>query len=103
MPAPRLGVLARWDNGSLSLGGDLQHRFMQDRVGVGAADEMATPAHTLIRLHGGVRFRWAGRGHSAILRVENLTNRLYHEATSVTKGYAPGPGRNHSVINRVHW
>jgi iron complex outermembrane receptor protein len=103
MPAPRLGILARWDNGTLSLGGDVQHRFMQDRVGVGAVDEMATPAHTLIRLHGGVRFHWAGRGHSAILRVDNLTNRLYHEATSVTKGYAPGPGRNLSVIYRVHW
>jgi outer membrane receptor protein involved in Fe transport len=93
----------RWDHGALSLGGGAQHRFLQDRVGTSAANEPVTPAHTLVRLHGEIRSRWAGRRHSLILRVENLTNQLYHEATSVTKGYAPGPGRNLSLNYRVYW
>jgi iron complex outermembrane receptor protein len=103
MPAPRLGAHARWNEGVFSVGGGVQHRFTQDRVGAGAADEPITPAHTLVHLHGGVRFRHAGAQHEVVLGVENLTNRLYHEATSVTKGYAPGPGRNLSLVYRMYW
>src|SRR5690606_5375016 len=49
MPPPRLGALARWGNGSWSFGADVHHEFRQNRTG--AADELPTPAHTILRLH----------------------------------------------------
>lgn len=101
MPPPRLGALARWDNGSLSFGADAHHEFRQDRVG--AADELPTPAHTILRLHAGLHFRLAGQDHSLTLRAENLTNELHREATSRIKDFAPGPGRNVALAYRVRW
>lgn len=101
MPPPRLGLLARWDNGTVAVGGDLHHELRQDRVG--AADERPTPAHTIVRLHAAVRFRAAGQRHTLSLRAENLTNALHREATSRIKDFAPGPGRNLALTWRVGW
>lgn len=99
MPAPRLGALLRWDNGTFSLGGDMHHEFAQERVG--SAEELPTPAHTLLRLHAGVRLLRGGTVHSLSLRGENLTNELHREATSRIKDFAPGPGRNIALVYRV--
>lgn len=99
MPPPRLGASLRWDDGALSLGGDAHHEMRQDRVG--AADERPTPAHTLVRLHAGLRVvRW-GVVHSVAVRGENLGDEVHREATSRTKDFAPGPGRNLSLVYRV--
>lgn len=99
MPPPRAGILARWDDGRIALGGDVHHEFAQNRVG--ASDERPTPAHTILRLHAGLRLRFAGREHSFTLRGENLTNELHREATSRIKDFAPGPGRNISLGYRI--
>ncbi|HEX2090772.1 MAG TPA: TonB-dependent receptor [Longimicrobiaceae bacterium] len=99
MPPARLGALLRWDDGVFSVGGDLHHEFLQDRVG--AADELPTPAHTLFRLHAGLRLVRGGLVHSIALRGENLTNEVHREATSRIKDFAPGPGRNLALVYRV--
>jgi iron complex outermembrane receptor protein len=101
MPPPRVGLLTRWDNGTLSLGGDVHREFRQDRVG--AAAELPTPAHTVYRLNAGVRFERGGQHHSITLRAENLSNELHREATSRIKDFAPGPGRNLALAYRVHF
>ena len=101
MPPPRLGVMARWDGGLLSFGGDLHHELAQERVG--AAGERPTPAHTIARLHAGLRFRTGNRTHSLTVRAENLANELHREATSRVKDFAPGPGRNISVGYRLYY
>lgn len=99
MPPARLGVLARWDDGAFSFGGDLHHEFRQDRVG--AAGELPTPAHLVARVFAGYRFRVGGQVHSISVRAENLTNELHREATSRIKDFAPGPGRNIAAVYRV--
>jgi iron complex outermembrane recepter protein len=99
MPPPRLGGTVRWDDGRWSLGADLHHERPQDRVG--AAGERPTPAHTTVRLTAGVRVPWAGSLHSITLRAENLTDEMHREATSRIKDFAPGPGRNLSLLYRV--
>jgi iron complex outermembrane receptor protein len=99
MPPPRLGGTVRWDDGRWMLGADLHHEMRQDRVG--AAAELPTPAHTTVRLTAGVRVPWAGSLHSITLRAENLTNEMHREATSRIKDFAPGPGRNLSLLYRV--
>ncbi|HEX6040062.1 TonB-dependent receptor, partial [Longimicrobium sp.] len=99
MPPPRLGGTLRWDDGRWMLGADLHHEMRQDRVG--AAGELPTPAHSTVRLSAGVRVPWAGSLHSITLRAENLTNELHREATSRIKDFAPGPGRNLSLLYRV--
>jgi iron complex outermembrane receptor protein len=99
MPPPRLGASLRRDDGALSLGGDVHHELRQDRVG--AADEPPTPAHTLLRLHAGLRVTRGGAVHSLSLRAENLGDAVHREATSRVKDFAPGPGRNLSLVYRV--
>lgn len=98
MPPPRLGALARWDDGTVSLGGDAHYEFRQDRVG--KAGERPTPAHATLRVHAGYRLRTGGGLHSISLRAENLTNELHREATSRIKDFAPGPGRNIAAVYR---
>lgn len=99
MPPPRLGASARWDGGTVHVGADLHHELRQNRIG--AADELPTPAHTILRLHGGLRFHLGSQTHSLVLRVENLTDELHREATSRIKDFAPGPGRNLAITYRV--
>ncbi|HEV2145835.1 MAG TPA: TonB-dependent receptor, partial [Longimicrobiaceae bacterium] len=99
MPPPRLGASVRWEGDVLSVGGDVHHELRQTRVG--AADELPTPAHTLFRVHAGIRFVRGGAAHSLALRGENLADEVHREATSRIKDFAPGPGRNVSLVYRV--
>jgi iron complex outermembrane receptor protein len=99
MPAPRLGTLVRWDNGTFSLGGELHHEAPQDRVG--SADETVTAAHTMLRLDAGLRLTRGAVIHSLTLRGDNLGNELHRESTSRIKDFAPGPGRNVALVYRL--
>lgn len=100
MPAPRVGAMVRWDNGTVSVGGDVHHEFRQTRVG--PADERPTDAHTIFRVTAGVRLNRGNTLHSLSIRGENLGNALHREATSRIKDFAPGPGRNIAVVYRVY-
>lgn len=99
MPAPRTGFTMRWDDGRFSLGGDVHHELRQTRSG--PADEGPTGAHTILRVDAGARFEIAGRANSISLRVDNLRNESYREATSRIKDFAPAPGRNIAVVYRT--
>jgi iron complex outermembrane recepter protein len=99
MPPPRLGLSLRWDDNRFSLGGEAHHDFPQRRTGDAA--EAPTDAHTILRIDAGVRARLAGRPQSVSLRIDNLTNALYHEATSRTKDFAPAAGRNIAILYRA--
>lgn len=101
MPPARLGALLRWDDGTYSLGGNVHHEFRQDRVG--AADELPTDAHTVLRATAGVRWTRGSVVHSVTLRAENLGNTLHREATSRVKDFAPGPGRNLALLYRAYF
>ena len=41
--------------------------------------------------------------HSITFRAENLGNELHREATSRVKDFAPGPGRNLSLMYRLYY
>jgi iron complex outermembrane recepter protein len=99
MPPPRISGFARWDSGRFSLGGEVHHEMRQDRVGTAA--ESLTDAHTTVRLDAGVRITRGRLTHSVTLRGDNLGDETHREATSRIKDFAPGPGRNLSLVYRV--
>lgn len=101
LPAARLGGSLRWDDGRLSLGGQVRHAFQQDRAGL--EGEPATGAYTLLDLDAGVRLVGGVRVHSLTLRVENLGNVLYRDAASRIKDFAPNPGRNVALLYRAYF
>lgn len=98
MPPARLGGAARWDDGRWQLGGGVRHVFAQRRIPAG---EFATDAFTLVEAHAGVRLVTGNRVHSLVLRGENLGDRLYRDATSRIKDFAPAAGRNVSLLYRI--
>jgi iron complex outermembrane recepter protein len=99
MPPPRLGAGIRWDDARYSLGVEAHHDLAQVRTGDAA--ETPTDAHTILRADAGVRVRVAGRPHSLSLRIDNIADVRYHEATSRTKDFAPAPGRNIALLWRA--
>jgi iron complex outermembrane recepter protein len=99
LPAARLGTSLRWDDGRISAGSALRHAFAQRRVGL--EGERPTDAFTLLDLEAGVRVLRGGRIHSLNLRVDNATDRLFRDAASRIKEFAPNPGRNVSVVYRL--
>jgi iron complex outermembrane receptor protein len=99
MPPARLSGSVRWDDGTRLLGVSLRHAFAQRRTGL--ADEPATDAATLLGAEAGLRFEAAGRALSVTLRADNLADRLYRDATSRIKAFAPNPGRNVSLLLRA--
>jgi iron complex outermembrane recepter protein len=98
LPAARVGGTLRWSGGPWTASAGTRHAFRQDRVGVG--DEPAD-ACTLVDLDAGLRIVRGGRIHSVTLRAENAGNRLYREATSRIRDFAPNPGRNVGLLYRV--
>jgi len=101
MPAPRLGASLRWDDGRSSLGASARHAFAQGRVGL--EDEHPTTAYTLLGVDASTRFSRGGGTHSVSVRVNNLTDAAYRDAASRIKSFAPGPGRNVSVVYSVYF
>lgn len=105
MPPARLGASARWDTGAWSLGGDVRHAFAQRRVPAAESEDdpsaMATGAYNLIDLSAGYTVTLNGRVNSIMLRVDNLADAKYRDATSRIKTFAYNPGRNFSLVYRV--
>jgi iron complex outermembrane recepter protein len=101
IPPARLGVTARWDPGVLSVGAGARHAFAQRRVSGGP--DVETAAYTLLDLDAGVRIARGAETHSLTLRVANATDRHYRDAASRIKRFAPNPGRNISLLYRIHF
>jgi iron complex outermembrane receptor protein len=107
MPAARLGALARWDDGTRSVGAEYRHAFAQTRVPPAVTDAdpagMPTPAYNLVNLNFGYNLSLAGRVHSITLRADNLLDERYVDATSRIKTFAFNPGRNLAIVYRVEF
>lgn len=98
MPPARLGGGARWDDGRWQLGGAVRRLFAQPRVAPG---ETAVGGAVLLEGHAGLRLIGGANVHTILLRGENLGDRLYRDATSRIKDFAPAAGRNVSLLYRV--
>lgn len=98
MPAARVGASARWDNGRFSLGSEWRHSFRQDHV---AENETGTGAYDLVNMSAGAQIIAGGRVHSVTVRIDNLMDQRYREATSRIKDFAFNPGRNLSLVYKV--
>jgi iron complex outermembrane recepter protein len=101
LPSARVGGSARWDDGSRSAGLGVRHAFRQHRVAL--EYEVPTDAYTLLDMDVGYRVVRGGQVHSLSLRADNLMNVLYRDAASRIKDFAPNPGRNVSLLYRVHF
>jgi iron complex outermembrane receptor protein len=105
MPAARLGTHIRYDNGALSLGADYRHGFKQTRVPVAVSSidpsAMPTDAYNVVNLSAGYRLIERGFVHAITLRVDNIFDEKYKDATSRIKGFAFNPGRNISLVYKV--
>lgn len=98
MPPARIGGGARWDDGRWQVGGAIRHVFGQRRV---YDDEFPTDPFTVFEAHVGLRLVVGPRVHMLMLRGENLGDRLYRDATSRIKDFAPASGRNTSLLYRI--
>lgn len=105
MPPARLGGSIRWDNGRWSLGTDLRHGFAQDRVPPSTGSEdpsgLATDAYTTLNLNAGLTLPIRHLVHAITLRVDNVGDVKYRDATSRIKTFALNPGRNLALVYRV--
>jgi iron complex outermembrane recepter protein len=105
MPPARIGALARWDDGTLSFGGEVRHAFAQDRVPSAVSDEdpsgIPTDAYTVLNLSAGYNLTLGARVNSIVVRIDNLTDEQYRDAASRIKGFAYNPGRNVSLVYKV--
>lgn len=105
MPAARLGGLVRLEGSRFSVDADYRHAFAQDRVPEPVGEEdpaaVATGAYDLFNLAGTYSFAVKGLTHAITLRVDNLFDEEYREATSRLKSFAFGAGRNISLGYRL--
>lgn len=105
LPAARLGGLARFDDGRFSIDADYRHAFAQNRVPDPVAENdpaaVATAAYDLFNLAGTYSFAMKGLTHAITLRVDNIFDESYREATSRLKHFARGTGRNVSLGYRM--
>ena len=98
MPPARVGGGVRWDDGRWQAGWTVRRVFAQRRV---AAGEITTDAVTLMEAQVGVRLVGGANVRSILLRGDNLGDRLYRDATSRIKDFAPAAGRSVSLLYRV--
>ncbi|MEP6832088.1 MAG: TonB-dependent receptor [Gemmatimonas sp.] len=101
IPAGRLGTSLRYDNGRLSIGGDVKRVMRQNKVSGDQLDVVTNP-YTLVNLSAS----WIFSGktstvNSLTIRTDNLLDAQYRDAASRIKSFAYNPGRNFSVVYKV--
>ncbi len=101
IPAGRLGGSLRYDNGHISTGADVRRVFNQPHVS-GDALDVATNAYTMLNLNATWLFTVRGSTvHSFTVRVDNVLDEQYRDATSRIKSFAFNPGRNLSAVYKL--
>jgi len=107
MPAARLGALGRWDDGKRSAGVEYRHAFAQDRVPPAVSEEdpagVPTTSYDLVNLSVGYNLAVGGQVSSITLRIDNLLDEKYVDATSRIKTFAFNPGRNFALVYRIQF
>lgn len=105
MPAARIGLKARYDDGRFSAGADYRHVFEQSDVPRAATERdpsaVATEAYDLFDLSAGWTLIRGGLVHNITLRLDNAFDSRYRDATSRIKHFAFNPGRNASLVYRM--
>jgi outer membrane receptor protein involved in Fe transport len=109
MPAARLGGSLRYDARAWAVGADVRHAFAQRDV---AADnavavrnplDIATGAYTLVNLQASWTLPGRRTAHVLTLRVDNLLDVRYVDATSRIKAFGWNPGRNIAAGWRISY
>jgi iron complex outermembrane receptor protein len=98
MPPARLGGLVRWDDGKASAEASYRHAFAQNDV---AENETATDSYDLLNLSLGYSRTLMGRVNNFTLRVDNVLDEKYRDATSRIKDFTFNPGRNVSLVYKL--
>ncbi len=101
IPAARLGASLRHDTGTLSYGGDVRHVFDQTRVSTDNARDVPTDSYTLVNLNATWSVPSKRTVQTVTLRVDNLFDERYADATSRIKAFTVNPGRNVSLVYRL--
>lgn len=100
LPPARIGARLRWDNGHVNVGVEARHGFAQTRVSGGDID-VPTDAYNLVNLSAGWSIFGARSSQSVTLRIDNLLDEAYRDATSRIKSFALNPGRNIAVVYKI--
>jgi iron complex outermembrane receptor protein len=98
MPASRVGGSIRWDGGTFDVGADVRHSFAQDHV---SDSEATTGPYTLMDLSTGVNLVARGHVQTITVRLDNVLDQKYAEATSRIKEFALNPGRNLTLVYKM--
>ncbi len=105
MPAPRLGALARYRTGRYSFDADYRHAFRQDRVPASMAEDdpagFATDPYDAVNLAASYDFASRGLTHAITVRVDNVFDESYREASSRIKNFALSAGRSLTLGYRL--
>ena len=84
----------------MNLGVEARHGFAQSRVSGGDVD-IPTDAYNLVNVSAGWSIFGARSNQSVTLRIDNLFDEAYRDATSRIKSFALNPGRNVAVVYRI--
>ncbi len=101
IPAARVGLSLRHDTGTLGYGADVRHVFNQTRVAADNARDVPTDSYTLFNLNASWSIPSKRTVQTLTLRVDNLLDERYADATSRIKAFTANPGRNVSVVYRL--
>jgi iron complex outermembrane recepter protein len=101
IPAARLGASLRYDTGRWSVGTDARRVFRQTRVADDNVTDVPTESYTLLNLDASMNRPTRRAAHAITLRIENLLDARYADATSRIKAYTFNPGRNVSLVYRL--
>ena len=91
-------AVPRWDDGKASAQASYRHAFAQNDV---ANNESTTGAYDLLDLSLGYSHTLMGRVNNFTLRVDNLLDEKYRDATSRIKDFTFNPGRNVSLVYKL--
>jgi iron complex outermembrane receptor protein len=92
IPPLRLTAGANWSMGPWAARAEVSYAAEQNRV---PTFDVPTPAYTLINLGASYKLKFAGADGLAFLRLNNVTNELAFNATTIgtVRPLAPLPGR----------
>ena len=101
IPAARVGGSLRYDTGTWSIGGESRYIFDQTRVSADNARDVPTDSYSLVNLNASWTVPSRRTVQTITLRVDNLLDARFADATSRIKAYTFNPGRNVSLVYRL--
>lgn len=92
IPPLRVNVGVNWSLGGWAARAEVSYSAAQNKV---PALDPTTPSYTIVNLWGSYKFQWSGSEGFLYVRLNNLTNELAYNATTIdtVRPLAPLPGR----------